>query len=92
MFQATQGQSVAANQVIFAGPVFDDQQDLWLKAEILEADWYPRFDVRELALGIGDKHDALITFQGQVELRDHEFVAENEKARITIAVRVFSMY
>lgn len=92
MFQATQGQTKPVGQVIFAGPVFDDQQDLWLKAEVLEADWYPRFDVQELALGIGDKHDALITFQGQVDLRDYEFVAENELARITIGVRVFDLY
>lgn len=91
MFSAIQTVKSYPDQVIFAGPLFDDMTSLWLKAEVLEVDWYPRFDVREPA-GIADTDDALVTYQGQVDLSDHEFTVESENARIVIDVDVIDLY
>lgn len=91
MFSAIQTIKTYPDQVIFAGPVFDDMTSLWLKAEVLEVDWYPRFNVEEPA-GLIDTDDALITFQGQVELTDHEFTHQNGLARMVIEVDAIDLF
>lgn len=92
MFTLAKGERDRESRLIYSGPVFDDMESLWLKVTLLEVDWYPRFGVRELVGGIGDKHDALVTFAGQVALRDHSFTHTNANARIEISVRVVDLF
>jgi hypothetical protein len=92
MFGMDVGQTSTHERLVFSGPVFDEMDSLWLNVDLLEVDWYPRFGVRELIAGIGDKHDSLISFTGQVPLTDHEFAVENANARILVGVKVVDLY
>lgn len=91
MFPAIQTIKTYPEQTIFAGPIFDQMTSIWLKATLLEVDWYPRFDVREPA-GVADTDDAVLTFEGQVDLTDHDFTVQNAQGRMVIGVDVIDLF
>ena len=75
--------------VLYQGPLFDDMQSLWLGFELLEVDYYPRFEVWEWAFDI---HERLLEFQGSVALEDGGLDLESEYARARLEVEVYDLY
>jgi len=75
--------------VVFEGPVFDGMEELRLDFQLLEADWYPRYNVKEWQFDI---HQALVAWRGQMPIRDHEIVADSEHARARLVVEVTDLY
>lgn len=84
-----QGEVVDVNLPLFAGPVFDDMQALFLDLELLEVDNYNRFGVQE---SLFDPHERLALFRDQVALADQEILIENEMLRAVVQVEVFTLY
>ena len=75
---------------LYAGPVFDEMDELHLVFELLELDWYPRAEVREWAF---DVHERLLEFDEQIPLDDGLVIErENERARIGLLVEVIDLY
>jgi hypothetical protein len=87
--RASQGSTRTLDYVLFEGPVFDDMDALYLTAELLEVDWYPRFEVVEWA---ADVHERLIRIDRSIPLENGDIVIENEKVRATLTVTVESLY
>jgi hypothetical protein len=89
MFVQEQGTFAHPGTVLFEGPVFDEMDSLKLKVDVLEADWYPRFDVQEW---IADKDQELASFNGTVAFSDEWVVFETGYARVRLKVQVFTLY
>jgi hypothetical protein len=90
LFTQEQGTKLYPALTLFEGPVFDLMDSLSLRVKILEADWYPRFDVREWYFDI---HQELAAFNGQVPLTDGAEVSfESQYAKCRLEVRVYDQY
>ncbi len=76
---------------VFAGPIFDQMTELYLKVSFLEMDSYARFGISEMGISL-DPHDELIGFEGQIQLYDHDILWENDKAKVVLEVNVVDMY
>ena len=81
--------TVRPEKVVFERPVFDGMEELRLDFQLLEADWYPRYNVKEWQFDI---HQALVAWRGQMPIRDHEIVADSEHARARLVVEVTDLY
>ncbi len=89
MFIQEQGTTLQPNLTIFEGPVFDEMTSLHLDLEVVEVDWYPRFEVREARW---PPHAPLGEFSGDVPLENGTFEFETRYARCVISVEVVDMY
>ncbi len=89
MFQQFAGTTLQPGQSLFEGPVFDGQDAFYLFVQLTEADWYPRWNVREAAV---DPNRKLVAFAGVVPLVDHVIHVESEYAAADIAVHVVALY
>lgn len=92
MFTMYEGAVYQPDLPVFEGPVFDQMEELSLNMSLLEVDYFKRENVLELPLGLGDLHEEIISFTGQVPLEDHEFEVENARAKMTLEVKVLEMY
>ncbi|MBN2497469.1 MAG: hypothetical protein JXR96_22950 [Deltaproteobacteria bacterium] len=89
MFTQDAGTQLDPDLVIFSAPVFDGMQDVQMRFKLLEADWYPRVEVREWVF---DAHERLIERDLLIPLVDDSISLESEYARIQIAVEVHDLY
>jgi hypothetical protein len=89
LVRAQQGETTAADLVLFDGPVFDAMTELDLEVELREVDRYARFGVDEALFGDGDR---LAYFRGPVALEDGTFTIEGPDARATIEVDVTTIH
>lgn len=88
-FEQSQGSTLQPGYVLFAGPVFDEMNELDLDFELLELDWYPRGNVREWSF---DAHQALYRFQESVPLQNAVISRENAYVRLAVRVEVVDQY
>lgn len=85
-----QGTTKTLNQLVYAAPVLDGMDALWLSCNLIESDWYPRYKVNEWAF---DDSNELVAFAGSVPLKDgHTFEAANKFGVAKFVVRVHAMY
>jgi hypothetical protein len=89
MFQQVAGTTLTPGQVIFEGPVFDNQTTLHLKATFTEADLYPRWKVNEALV---DANRELVTFDGDVTLQDQVLHVDNAYAAAELRVHLVDQY
>lgn len=89
MFVQEQGTFAHPGLIVFEGPIFDEMDKVNLKVSLLEADWYPRFGVKEWVF---DKDQELASFAGNVPLTDPYVVFESKYARVRLKVEVFELY
>jgi hypothetical protein len=90
LYTQEEGTTLNPHMVIFEGPVFDQMTELRLDIKLLEADWYPRFNVKEWAFDI---HQELASYHGQVPLVDKSVISfESEYLKAKIEMRVFEQY
>lgn len=81
-------QPTPVDLLIYAGPVYDDQPSLRVRAEVLEMDNYRRYGVFE---DLFDPHERLIQFEGDLPLEDGLHELANGDARVVIEVRMGSL-
>lgn len=85
-----QGTTKTVNQLVYAAPVLDGMDALWLSLNLIESDWYPRYKVNEWAF---DDSNELVAFVGSVPLKDgHTFEAASKFGIAKFLVRVHTMY
>lgn len=92
MLKMYEGETIYPDLTVFEAPVFDEMQHLYLDMELLEVDEYNRMNVHELPLGLGDPHDALISYSGQIELADGIVPIENENIRLELQIKMVDLY
>jgi len=89
VFRQEQQTTLAPNAMVFEGPVLDGMDAVRLDLEVLEVDWYPRFDIQEWVF---DPDQALASFHGDVPLADGTIAFETEYARCVLEIRVMDLY
>jgi hypothetical protein len=93
MFQQTQGTTLAPGQVIYAGPIFDDQTVLRLTLTLTESDYYQRYQVNESFPAFSDKQ--LIQVDQNITLANgmkQSIQASGDGADIVLGVSVVPLY
>ena len=86
----TQGSTLMPGQVIFAGPVFDDQTEIALNLVLTESDWYVRYGVQESGPALTDRE--LLNYNANVQLMDQSISVTGDGADIKLGVKVIPMY
>ncbi len=89
MFTQGEGQTQMMALAVYEAPVFDQMQSFQLSVKLLEADWYPRYEVTEWAF---DTDELLGEWSGDVALNDHTFSINNEYITALFEVKVVSLY
>ncbi len=89
LIEMSQNYTMDPDFMVFEGPVFDEMTSIRVEVELLEADWYPRFGVREYQFNI---HERLIQWSGDVPLQDGNIDFQNEYAKVRMNVQVLPMY
>ncbi len=89
LWKQSEGTTSRPGRVVFEGPVFDAQDRLRLSLDFLEADWFPRYGVKEWAF---DVHESLLSYDGEVMLRDGPLEISSQYARARLSVEVVDLY
>lgn len=89
LFRMSQNYTIDPDFMVYEGPVFDGMDTIRVEVELLEADWYPRFNCKEYQLDI---HERLIQWTGDVPLQDGNIDFQNEYAKVRMNVQVLPMY
>jgi len=89
VLDVAEGTTVEPGITLYAGPVFDEQPSIAMRIDLLEMDWYPRWDIVEWAF---DPDDSLATWSGKVPLADGSFVIESDRLQATVAISVAKLY
>ena len=90
MFQQTINTTLTPHQVLYEGPIFDDQTSLHLKLILTETDFYVRYGTQESLGPLTDKQ--LLSFEGDLPLSEGTIPASGDGASISIKVHVVSLY